>query len=108
MIICRRDSKATYHGESPIPRLFAIAACDSTVRGQRLFAFAESHNWTDIIQILRVCQPSHPLILDPPAEEGRDLAKILPQERALELLRKWYGQQHWTPIAISIKRGLES
>ncbi|KAF4186746.1 hypothetical protein CNMCM8927_005023 [Aspergillus lentulus] len=91
-----------------VARLFAIAACDSTVRGQRLFAFAESHNWTDIIQILRACQPSHPLILEPPAEEGRDLAKILPRGRALELLRKWYGQRHWTPIALSIKRGLES
>ncbi|GFF53451.1 aldehyde reductase 2 [Aspergillus udagawae] len=62
----------------------------------------------NIIQILRACQPSHPLIPDPPAEEGRDLAKILPRERTLELLRKWYGQQHWTPIAASIERALES
>lgn len=76
------------------------------MRSERVFAFGESVNWTEVIGILRQLEPENPRI--PNAREGelRDHAEIVPRARALDLLRQHYNQMGMTSIATSITRCL--
>lgn len=89
-----------------VARLFTISLLDSAVSSERIFAFGESKNWTDIINILRELQPKNSLIPAPSDKEGRDLAQILPRQRAIKLLQTFYGQTEMTSIATSIAKGI--
>ncbi|OJJ96434.1 hypothetical protein ASPACDRAFT_46596 [Aspergillus aculeatus ATCC 16872] len=89
-----------------IARLFVIALLEPTVASERLFAFGESANWTDVLTILEQLQPENPLIPRPMPGELHDCADIQPRGRAMQLLREFYGQPGMTPIAMSIARGI--
>ncbi|EAW14634.1 putative NADPH-dependent methylglyoxal reductase (D-lactaldehyde dehydrogenase [Aspergillus clavatus NRRL 1] len=89
-----------------VARLYTIAVMDPSVRMERVFAFAEPHNWTEILQYLRWLRPDNQSLPKAPENEGRDYAEILPRKRAEELLFRWYEQRGWTPIQTSIARAI--
>ncbi|RAH80188.1 NAD(P)-binding protein [Aspergillus japonicus CBS 114.51] len=89
-----------------IARLFVIALLEPTVASERVFAFGESANWTDVLTILEQLQPENPLIPSPVPGELHDRAEIRPRARAMQLLREFYGQPGMTPLANSIARGI--
>ncbi|KAJ5519845.1 aldehyde reductase [Penicillium fimorum] len=88
-------------------RLHVVALLSPAVQGERIFAFASSFNWTDIINILKKLRPNNKLIPEPPANEGRDLSDIVLSRRAEELLREFFGQPGWIDLERSIAEGIE-
>ncbi|KAJ9602511.1 hypothetical protein H2200_013054 [Cladophialophora chaetospira] len=87
--------------------LHVAALLDPGVQSQRLFAFAESLNWTDVVNILRKHRPGNSQIPDPPENEGRDLSVVGPAVEAEALLRSFLGVSGWTSIDDSIRDGIE-
>ncbi|CAG8909345.1 unnamed protein product [Penicillium egyptiacum] len=89
-----------------VARLFVVALLAPSVTSERLFAFGESTNWTDVVRILRQLDPGNTQIPIPPEREERDHAEIVPRGRAVRLLQQFYGQSSMTPIATSIANGI--
>lgn len=79
---------------------------DSNVNHQRIFAFAEPVNWTDVVSILRDARPDNKEIPDPPANEGKDLSQIGPRSKAEDLLKSFYGSPGWRSLRDSIVDGI--
>ncbi|PLB55792.1 NAD dependent epimerase/dehydratase [Aspergillus steynii IBT 23096] len=89
-----------------VARLHLIALLGEKVKSQRIFAFAGSKNWTDILRVLRELRPSNTLIPDVHANERHDEAVILPAQKAEELLREFFGRQGWTSLEESLAAGI--
>ncbi|KIW45997.1 uncharacterized protein PV06_01692 [Exophiala oligosperma] len=87
-------------------RLHVAALLDRNVNHQRIFAFAEPVNWTDVVTILRNARPDNKRIPDPPANEGRDLSQIGPRNKAEDLLKSFYGSAGWRSLRDSIVDGI--
>jgi nucleoside-diphosphate-sugar epimerase len=88
-------------------KLHVIALLDPEVKSERIFAFAETYTWTDILAIIRRILPEGcEQLVSPPENEGRDISRILPRERAEELLQNFYGKG-WTKLEDSIAAGFE-
>lgn len=87
-------------------RLCVIGLLNQAVNSERIFAFTEQLNWTDVVNIFRELRPDNKQIPNPPANEARDRTDILPRKRAEELLRA-FGQDGFTPIKASLERGIE-
>ncbi|RFU35043.1 hypothetical protein B7463_g1306, partial [Scytalidium lignicola] len=87
-------------------RLHVAALLDPKVQSQRLFAFAEPQNWTDVLRILRKLRPENTLIPSDPENEGRDLSEVPPSKKAEQLLKSFFGKG-WTGLEESIADGIE-
>ncbi|KAL4879882.1 NAD dependent epimerase/dehydratase [Aspergillus karnatakaensis] len=90
-----------------VARLHLIALLGEKVKSQRIFGFAGSRNWTDYIEALRKLRPNNRLIPDPPKNEGRDGATILPASKAEALLGEFFGRKGWTSFEDSLSAGIE-
>ncbi|PIG87848.1 hypothetical protein AARAC_009849 [Aspergillus arachidicola] len=91
-----------------VARLCLVGLLDPSVQSERIFAFAQQMNWFDSVSILRQLHPKKTLIPDVPGEDIRDRTDVLPQGRAEELLRTFYGLPGWTSIRDSLEKGIES
>lgn len=89
-----------------VARLHAIALLDPELKSDRLFAFAGTFNWTEIIDILRKLRPNSKLP-SPPENEGRDLSVIKPARRAEELMKTWFDRPGWTPLEQTLKEAVD-
>jgi hypothetical protein len=81
------------------------ALLDPSVNNERLYAFAGEFNWTDIINILKQLRPDNKNIPAPPENEGRDLSDVKNQ-RAKEIMEKFFGVKGWVSLEESIKNGI--
>lgn len=88
-------------------RLHVCALLDSDIKHERIFAFAQPQNWTDVIGILRKLRPSNTSIPDPPENEGRDLTEVSLSKRAEQLLQDFFGQAGWTSLEDSLANGID-
>lgn len=87
-------------------RLCVIGLLNPDVNAERIFAFTEQLNWTDVVNIFRKLRPDNKQIPSPPANEVRDRTEVPPRKRADDLLRA-YGQDGFTSIKTSLERGIE-
>lgn len=87
-------------------RLHVAALLDKSIDNQRIFAFAESVNWTDIVTILREIRPQNEKIPDPPVHEGRDLSQADVRHKAENILQSYWGIEGWTGLRESITAGV--
>lgn len=88
-------------------KLHAIALLETEVKSERIFAFADTYTWTDILAIIRKIRPEGcDQLVSPPENEGRDISRIIPRERAEGLLQKSFGKG-WTKLEDSIAAGFE-
>jgi hypothetical protein len=90
-----------------VARLCIIGLLDINVKSERLFGFAGQANWTDIVRMLRELRPNNQRIPDPPKNEKRDNTRVVPRDRAEQLLKNFYGQAAWTPIRHSLENGIQ-
>lgn len=90
-------------------RIHLIAAAfDSSLKNERIFAFAQPFTFTQMISILKELEPDADNLASPPENEGQDLSKA-PNELGKELLKKWYGQEAgYKTMRQSIEDALES
>ena len=86
-------------------RLHVAALLDSEMDGQRVFAFAETFSWNDVLAILRELRPEAGVMDDWPGLMGRDESSV-PSEEAEQLLRRWYGHG-WTGLEESVRQNIE-
>lgn len=87
-------------------RLHIIALLSPSVNFERIFAFAGTHNWTDIIRILRKLRPDNLLIPPEPENEARDLSDAVPSRRAQQLLKNYFNRSGWVSLEESIAEGI--
>ncbi|KIW73874.1 hypothetical protein PV04_01957 [Phialophora macrospora] len=87
-------------------RVHVAALLDPTVQNERLFAFAQAFNWTDIIGILTKLRPGNQQIPKPPPNEGRDLSDVKGRKRAEDLIKSFFGVSGWTGLEESIAAGI--
>lgn len=87
-------------------RLHIIALLSPSVNFERIFAFAGTHNWTDIIRILRKLRPDNLLIPPEPENEARDLSDAVPSRRAQQLLKNYFNRSRWVSLEESIAEGI--
>ncbi len=90
-----------------IARVHIAALLDPTVQNERLFAFAEPFNWTDVIAIFKKLRPENTKIPQAPENEGRDLSNVWkPSKRAEELIRSFFGVKGWVPLEVALEEGI--
>ncbi|PKS08375.1 hypothetical protein jhhlp_005319, partial [Lomentospora prolificans] len=87
-------------------RLHVIGILAPEVQSRRLFAWGRAVNLTDIITTLKTLRPHNNLIPDPPETDGRDLTEVVPAAVAVRLLKKYFGQDGWTPFSTSLAEGI--
>jgi hypothetical protein len=91
-----------------LARLHAIALFDPDVRSERLFGFAVSFTWKEVIDSLVELRPSSKNLVGnaPPVRGG--FVQILPPSRSKELLSSFFGQFDWTSLKESLNAGITS
>ncbi|KAL6245680.1 hypothetical protein RBB50_007679 [Rhinocladiella similis] len=87
-------------------RLHVAALLDPKVRSQRIFAFAEPFNFTDITALLRKLRPNNTKIPSPPENEGRDLTVLKPRDKAEQLLKDFFKVPGWITLEDSLAAGI--
>ncbi|KAH8811040.1 hypothetical protein F5884DRAFT_830951 [Xylogone sp. PMI_703] len=87
-------------------RLHAIALLDPEVSSERVFACAAPFTWTEVLQVLRSLRPKNDTLPSPPEGEGKVLIKVLPSQRAEQLLQKFYGRKGWTSLEDTLAAGI--
>lgn len=89
-------------------RLHVIAAAlDPSLENDRIFAFNEAYNWSDIIEVVKKVHPGAKTVATPPIDEPRDLSKV-PNEQGAKLLREWYDQATgYKPLEQTVRENLE-
>ncbi|KAJ6475923.1 NAD-P-binding protein [Mycena vitilis] len=81
-------------------RLHVAALIDPSCNGKRIFAFAATYNWNDILAILRRQNPGREFMEDLPGM-GRDLSQV-PNQAAEALLKKHY-QKGFTGLEETVR-----
>jgi nucleoside-diphosphate-sugar epimerase len=85
-------------------RVHVSALIYPDVQNERLFAFADTYTWNDILTIFRKLYPGRKFIDDIP-NLGKDLSKVANQ-RAEELVKR-FGRPGWTSLEETIKDATE-
>lgn len=81
------------------------AVLDPEIKNERIHAWGQPFNWNDILAVMRKLRPEHKFIDDIP-----DLGKMLgtvDDRIGLKLMKKWAGQDDWTPLEQGIRENLE-
>lgn len=71
-----------------VVRLHSIGLLDESVQSERVFLFATTYNWTDVLAVLHKLRADIQLP-EPPPNEQRDLTEVVPSKRAGELSRSF-------------------
>ena len=87
-------------------RVHVAALLDPKVQNERLFAFAEPFNWTDILSALAKLRPGNEKLPEAPKDEGRDLSDIKGSKKAEDLIKSFFGVPGWTSMKDSISAGI--
>ncbi|RAL16214.1 cinnamoyl-CoA reductase, partial [Aspergillus homomorphus CBS 101889] len=83
-------------------RLHITALLDRTVASERIFAFANPFNWTDVLEILHKNSNGDSDLPPIPENEARDLSQVVPSRRAEHLLVQSWGLSGWTSLEHSV------
>ncbi|KAK3058389.1 hypothetical protein LTS18_011402, partial [Coniosporium uncinatum] len=84
-------------------RLHVAAAVLEPIEGERVFAFAEPYNWNDIMDAIKKAKPDFKVQHIP---QDKDLSKV-DTKLAVELLKKWWGQDGFTSLEEGVRQNLE-
>lgn len=82
------------------------ALLDPKIKEERIFAFAQEYNWTDVLDILRKLRPNRQFPLNP-ENEGRDYTQVAPRDKAKKILQDFFGQPDWVSLEESLAAGIE-
>jgi nucleoside-diphosphate-sugar epimerase len=86
-------------------RVHIGALIDGTVQGERLFAYASSFNWNDLLEAIRKVRPEKE-VMGNFEGMGRDETTV-DNEPARNLLKKWFGQDDWTSLEDTVRQALK-
>lgn len=83
--------------------LHVAAALDPEIKNQRLFSWGESCTWNEILTLMRAAAPGRKFVDDMPGER---LSLTADDGKCLDLLKKWTGQEGWTPLKKTITENM--
>lgn len=86
-------------------KLHVAALIDEDIKSERIFAFAETYNWNQLMGILRKLRPQRKFAEDV-KDDSKDLSTVTKRARAVEILNKNFGQSDWTPLEESVKANI--
>ena len=87
-------------------KVHVAALIDKTVANDRIYAFAETFDWNDVIDAVKKARPEATTISEKLPPHGKDLSEV-DNVQGAELLRKWFGQDGWKTLEDSVKENLE-
>ncbi|KAK9896079.1 NAD(P)-binding protein [Cystobasidium minutum MCA 4210] len=95
-----------YVHPSDTAKLHVAAATDSSVKNERIFAFAEPYNWNQVLDLCRKLRPQAtvPENID---NDDKDLSTV-DNELAKKILKDRFGQDGFLPLEKGIKDNLDS
>ena len=96
---------ANYIHVRDIALMHIAAVLDPEVSNRRIHAWAKGFNWNDMLAVLRKLYPQKKFIDDLP-NMGQFLGTV-DDSLGLKLLKKWGGQDAWTPFEQGIKDALK-
>lgn len=88
-----------------VARLHVAALLSKEVQNERLFGFAETRTWNDVLAIARKHDPSGHFAADIPGAEKCNVK--VANKRAEQLLREVFGKVGFTPFEESIAKNLK-
>lgn len=89
-----------------IARLHVAALLDPAIRAERIFGYADTFCWAQVLSILHKLRPALALP-ELPGRETLDESEIVVRPRAEAILKSFFGQPAWTPLEQSIAEGIE-
>jgi hypothetical protein len=85
--------------------MHVAAILDPDVRNERIHTWAAPFNWNDILAIMKELRPERKFIDDMP-NLGKSLGTV-DDKLGRKLMKKWAGQDGWTPLKQGIEENLE-
>jgi hypothetical protein len=95
---------AFYVDVKDVARVHVAAVLDPDVKNVRLQSWGHSAHWNEILAILRELRPQKTLIEDYP--KSYHLQVLVDQSDSEALLKKWSGQDGWTPLRQSVSENI--
>lgn len=86
-------------------KLHVAALVDEDVKSERIFAFAHTVNWNQLLGVMRKLRPQAKIAEDL-RDDSKDLSTVTERPRAVAILKKNFGQSDWTPLEESIKANI--
>lgn len=86
-------------------KLHVAALVDEDIKSERIFAFAHTYNWNQLLGILRKLRPQRKFTEDI-KDDSQDLSTVTKRPRAVEILNKNFGQSDWTSLEESVKANI--
>lgn len=84
----------------------AAAVLDDSLSNQRIFAFADQFNWNDVADAIELVRPDLKMDVKRDLTLGRDWTRT-PREQASKLLTKWFEQDGFKNLHVTVKENLE-
>lgn len=94
-----------YSNVHDVAVIHVAAILDPDVKYERIFAWSIPFNWNDVLTIMRKLRPGHKFVDDLPDMEKLSIT-VNDHGSALMLLKKWTGQDGWTPLEKGIQDNL--
>lgn len=87
-------------------KLHVAALNDPTIVNERIFAFGETYNNNEILQLMRVLRPHHQI---PPKldDDSHDFSDVVPRARAEEILIKHF-ERGFVGLGETLEEALEA
>lgn len=87
-------------------RLHVAASTDSSIKSERIFAYAEPYNWNNLLEIARRVKPDEE-IPDDLENNDKDLSKVA-NELSIKILKERFGQDGFLPLEKGVTDALLS
>ncbi|KAL2075841.1 hypothetical protein VTL71DRAFT_784 [Oculimacula yallundae] len=94
-----------YVNMTDVARLHLAAAIDATITNERFLAAAAPFNWNELVDVVQKIAPDAKVaahLEDPSIDIG-----VVDNQPGAEALKKWFGQDGWTGLEVSIRENLE-
>lgn len=76
--------------------MHVAAATDSSIKGERIFAYAEPYNWNQVLEIARRVKPDEKFP-DDLENNDKDLSTVA-NELSIKILKERFGQDGFLPL----------
>lgn len=91
-----------------VAKLHVAAMTDSSIKGERILAFAETWNWNKIIDIVERIRPDLKDKAPARLESNDEDLSTVDTALAVRILKERFGQDGWSKLEDSLKANLAS
>jgi len=85
-------------------RIHVAALLSSSISNERIFAFANTFTWNEVLEVLRNLYPTRNFPGDISGAERSNMK--VPNERGAQLLKAFFGRESWTGLEETVADNL--